>query len=207
VPLRLCLLEVKPLDNFSTTMRHLALFALLALVAFSSVTNASGTICSVLCALFSLATFRVTRHEFFTLHFRIALHRQIKHFVPHRADAEEFDLDQFASEVEVSSSSDSDADIGAFHQAIHAATPAATTTFKFAKRRKASEITRTMHSRSKLVKAGGAKFVEFGMLLSSFSRLEPFLVFHCFSLSNSLSFSSTHAHTGSFPRHPLHHHL
>ena len=92
----------------------------------------------------------------------------------HRADAEEFDLDQFASEIEVSSSADSDADIdtGAFHAATrdeqggHA--------FKFQKRRKAAKIIDEMHTRSKIMAklalglkaamagAGGKKLIELG---------------------------------------------
>jgi hypothetical protein len=103
-------------------MRHLAILAiaLLALVAFSQVAcaSASGTECSV-CTFFSRHFRGPSRQPRVQAHvLAIAFSPFI--YVPHRADADEFDLDQFASEVEVSSSSDSDADIGAFHQAIHA---------------------------------------------------------------------------------------
>jgi hypothetical protein len=73
-----------------------------------------------------------------------------------RADIEEFDYDEIATEVESGAAA-----VDAFHAASQA--PAANK-IKFVRPRKASEIFRLMHSRSKFKKVPGAQFFEFSTM-------------------------------------------
>ncbi len=137
----------------------------------------------------------------------------------HRADAEEFDLDQFASEIEVSSSADSDADSDTASGAFHAATrdEQGGHAFKFQKRRKAAVIIDEMHTRSKIMAkiaeglkaamagAGAKKLIELGMRFST--RFLALIVSMASFPRVSLTHSFSHSPCASLPAPPHSLHL